>query len=152
MNEVIFLDTGVLGLACIPKSKVNPERDACLSWLDSLVADSKTIVIPEICDYELRRELILNNFTKTIDRLDTFKTDYNFLPITTQMILKAAELWADVRRRGLPTAHSKALDGDVILAAQMIVSDAGRGEVIVATTDVGDLSRMVPAKEWQDIS
>jgi predicted nucleic acid-binding protein len=152
MNEVVFLDTSPLGLACFPKSKKNPKRDQCIAWLESLVLNQKTIVIPEIADYELRRELIRFNSTESIKRLDELKSIYNYLPITTEMMLKAAELWADVRNQGMPTAHDHALDGDVILAAQAIVSDAGRGEVIIATSNPGHLTRLANADEWWTIS
>ena len=58
--------------------------------------------------------------------------------------------WADVRRRGQPTADSKALDADVILAAQARRMTAA--EVVVATTNVRHLSRLVDAKLWQDVA
>ncbi|MCL1463350.1 hypothetical protein [Argonema galeatum] len=66
------------------------------------------------------------------------------------MMLKAAEFWATARRTGMPTADPKALDGDVILAAQATVI-AVNDAVIVATTNVGHLSRFVDAREWRDI-
>jgi hypothetical protein len=46
-------------------------------------------------------------------------------------------------------AGDKALDGDVILAAQAIVLEAP--DVLIATTKVGHLSRFVPADLWQNI-
>lgn len=65
------------------------------------------------------------------------------------MILKAAQLWAEARRRGRPTADPKALDGDVILAAQATLVAEEGNEVIVATTNVGHLSQFVDAREWR---
>jgi hypothetical protein len=66
-------------------------------------------------------------------------------------MLKAAELWAEARKRGRPTADPKELDGDVILAAQAaLVADEGN-EVIIATTNVGHLSQFIDAREWRFI-
>jgi predicted nucleic acid-binding protein len=62
-------------------------------------------------------------------------------------MLRAAELWADARRRGNPTADPKELDADVILAAMALEAGA-----IVATENVGHLSRYVTAKHWRDIA
>jgi hypothetical protein len=67
-------------------------------------------------------------------------------------MLKAAELWADVRRRGLPTASPDALDGDVILAAQALMAGGPEDTVIVATGNVGHLGRFVDARIWDQIS
>jgi hypothetical protein len=47
----------------------------------------------------------------------------------------------------LPTADSKALDGDVILAAQALAVNG-----IVATENVDHLSRFVSTKHWRDIT
>jgi hypothetical protein len=63
----------------------------------------------------------------------------------------AAQLWADVRNKGLPTADPKELDGDVILAAQSVRLGLPATEFIVATTNVGHLARLVPADLWQNI-
>jgi hypothetical protein len=71
-------------------------------------------------------------------------------------MLKAAELWAWVRNRGLPTADEKALDGDVILAAQARLTSADTDQIIIATQNVSHLSRFdtttVISKEWRDIT
>lgn len=76
--------------------------------------------LPEIVDYEVRRELLRGNKVQGLARLDLLKSAIWYLPITTPIMEKAAELWADVRRRGMPTADPKALDCDVILAAQAL--------------------------------
>jgi len=75
----------------------------------------------------------------------------DYVPITTQTMLLAAEFWAQVRKQGKPTADNKALDGDVILAAQVSLLSSVGYEVVIATTNVNHLSRLVTAKEWQNI-
>ncbi|MFI5352420.1 MAG: type II toxin-antitoxin system VapC family toxin [Candidatus Binatales bacterium] len=62
-------------------------------------------------------------------------------------MLRAAELWAQARNRGTPTADPKELDGDVILAAQ-----AEQVGAIVVTDNVGHLARFVKARNWREIS
>ncbi len=75
-------------------------------------------------------------------------------------MLRAAELWADVRKEGKPTADNKALDGDVILAAQAIIlqdemlleSDLAQDKVIIATGNKKHLSILFASTEnWQEI-
>lgn len=83
-----------------------------------------------------------------IRQLDLLKTLIQYLPISTETMLKAAELWAQSRKAGRPTADPKELDADVILAAQPIsVANEGH-EVIIATTNVGHLSQFIDAREW----
>ena len=66
-------------------------------------------------------------------------------------MLRAAELWAAAHSAGRPTADDKALDADAILAAQSTVLAQSGDQVIVATTNVGHLSRFVDARSWRDI-
>jgi len=63
---------------------------------------------------------------------------------------KAAELWALARQSGLPTAADKNIDVDVILAAQALTF--GVPDVVIATSNIGHISRFVPAELWQNIS
>ena len=73
----------------------------------------------------------------------------HYLPISTAAMRQAALLWARARQQGQPTAGDKALDGDVILAAQAIALEAP--DVLIATTNIGHLSRFVAADLWQNI-
>jgi hypothetical protein len=66
-------------------------------------------------------------------------------------MLRAAEFWAQVRRQGRPTTDDKALDVDVILAAQADALEGVGYSVVIATTNVGHLSRFVEARLWQEI-
>ena len=42
----------------------------------------------------------------------------DFLPVDTPTLELAAELWAEARNQGMPTADAKSLDVDVIICAQ----------------------------------
>lgn len=121
-------------------------------WLRQLVSRGAIFCIPEIADYELRRELIRIVRTESIRRLDELKATLSYVPITTATMLKAAEFWASARAAGRPTADDKALDADAILAAQSIDLAEPGSDVIVATTNVSHLTRFVQARLWRDIS
>lgn len=109
-------------------------------------------MLSEIADYEVRRELIRSGKSNGIRRLNEIKSSIQFLPITSPAMLLAAELWAETRRGGRPTAHDHDLDGDVILAAQArLLQEAGE-TVIVATTNLRHLSRFVDARLWTEIA
>jgi predicted nucleic acid-binding protein len=147
MSRIVLLDSEPLGMVTTPKAK-SPVYQECKVWFNSLEPKGYMVMLPEIADYEVRRELLRANKLSGIQRLDQLKATLTYLPITTDVMLKAAEFWAEARRRGRPTADPKALDGDVILAAQAaLVADEGH-EVIIATTNVGHLSQFVDAREW----
>ena len=78
------------------------------------------VFIPEIADYEVRRELLRAGKTAGVMRLGELQKVFTYLPITTSVMRRAAALWAAARNQGRPTADPKALDGDVILAAQAL--------------------------------
>jgi predicted nucleic acid-binding protein len=147
---VIVLDSGPLGL--LAQSMAIPEAIACRRWLHRHAEHGTPIVIPEIADYEVRRELMRLDAHQKLIRLDSLVTlvGIEYLPISTQAMRLAARFWADSRRGGKPTSDPKELDADVILAAQATLASAARS-VIVATTNVRHLSRFVPAAAWRDI-
>ncbi len=148
MSQVVLLDAGPLGLVTNPKR--SPQSIACAQWLQSLVGSGTRVILPEIADYEVRRELLRANKEHGLARLDALARLLEYLPLTTSAMRQAALYWAQARQQGQPTAGDKTLDGDMILAAQAMT--LGVSEVIIATTNVGHLSRFVPAALWQDIS
>ena len=64
---------------------------------------------------------------------------------------KAAELWADARRRGRPTSGPRALDADSILAAQALLLAGPGDSVTIATENVGHLGQFADARPWANI-
>lgn len=143
-----MLDTGPLGMVTNPKTS-SAICQECKLWLDDLPLKGYEVMLPEIADYELRRELLRVGKVAGIRRLDQLKAAITYRPITTEVMLKAADLWAEARKRGRPTADPKELDGDVILAAQAALVAEEGNEVIVATTNVGHLSQFVDARDWR---
>jgi predicted nucleic acid-binding protein len=147
MTQSVVLDTGPLGLLTAP-----PRRDAaraCTHSLADLIAAGLRVAIPEITDYELRRELLRAGKNARVRRLDALAQATEYLPITTAAMRRAAELWAQARRQGQPTAGDNTIDADIILAAQAL--ELGAPDLVIATTNVGHLARFVSAKQWQDI-
>ena len=139
--RVVFLDTGTLWLLAKPKGK--PRADPCRQWASGLLSAGVRIYVPEIADYEVRRKLLHLGATASLRRLDGLKAALDFAPITSDVMIRAAELWADLRRAGLPTAAPGSLDGDCILAAQALTA-VGPGDVVtIATDNVRHLGRMV---------
>jgi predicted nucleic acid-binding protein len=147
---IIVLDTGIIGIVTNPNSST--QSFACTSWLKRKLIDQIAVFVPEICDYELRRELLRANKVQGLARLNALNRSLNFLPISSEAMLKAADFWATARKQGQPTAPNAALDADVILAAQAFVIGEQFAEVpIIATTNVKHLNRFVDAREWENI-
>ncbi len=147
MSRAVLLDAAPLGLLAAPPRK--PAARACAVWLAGLMNVGARIIVPEITDYEVRRELIRAGKTRSVKRLDALAQATEYLPITTASMRRAAELWAQARQQGQPTAGDNTIDADMILAAQALM--LGEPQVVVATTNVGHLSRFVPADDWQNI-
>jgi predicted nucleic acid-binding protein len=150
MSKVVLLDSSPLGLVTNPR--MTDTALLCNEWLEALLVANVRVIIPEIADYEIRRELLRANKTRGIQRLDLLKQELEYLPLTTEAMLKAAELWAKARQQGQPTAHDKAIDGDVILAAQALTLDADSSNVVIATSNLKHLSRFTLAQLWQAIT
>ena len=148
---VIVLDSGPLGLLSNPGPR-GLSRTAH-DWARRHVSSGARIVIPEIADYEVRRELVRASKTRGVERLDRLCGGLHYQPLTTAVMREAAELWARARNEGHPSAHDAALDGDVLLAAQArhLRLPMADDDIIVATTNVAHLERYVEASLWSAI-
>jgi predicted nucleic acid-binding protein len=140
----LVFDANVLGRLCNP----NPAKsEAAVARIRQLAAapSSAEFFVPEIADYEVRRELLHVGSTRALAILDRLASMYTYLSIDTSTMRRAAALWAAARRQGRPTAGDGRLDADVVLAAQALGVDG-----TVATTNVRHLSRYVPVDDWTD--
>jgi predicted nucleic acid-binding protein len=149
-SSLLVLDSGIIGFVTNPS--LSSEALRCSHWLKSLLIQQIPIAIAEISDYEIRRELLRADKMRGLMSLDILKANLLYISITTNMMLKAAELWAQARKHGKPTAAPESLDADVILAAQTIITATVRGyDPVIASTNVRHLAHFVQAARWQDI-
>jgi predicted nucleic acid-binding protein len=152
---IVFIDSGILGKLCNPNSSA--EVDAIRDWLYILLAKGIFVVSSDICDYEVRRSLILESLRKpninSIEDLNDLQDLITFLPLTNEVMKEAAQLWAEARIQGMPTADEKSLDADVIICAhyQLLEEQYPGRYIVIATTNVSHLSSFTEAKEWQEI-
>jgi hypothetical protein len=130
---IVLPDAGPLGMITNPKC--SPENEACKDWLVNLVSKGIGVVIPEIADYEVRRELLLAGKERGLGRLDALKSMPGCSPITTTVMLKAAEFRATARRMGRQSAMAS--DG---------------AQTVIATTNVRHFELFSPANIWGEIS
>lgn len=114
-------------------------------WLRSALA-AREVLISEVADYELRRELLRIGAPRSIAHLDELARELRYVPVTTATWRAAARLWAALRQAGRVTAPPEALDADVLIAAQALAEDA-----TVVTSNVRHFEGVVRAKEWHDV-
>jgi len=149
MSALVLLDAGPLGMITNPRS--SPENEACKNWLQDLSQRGTEIAIPEIADYEVRRELLRAGKNQGLARLDAVKSLLRFVPITSAAMLRAAEFWASARNMGRQSASDSSLDADMILAAQAASLKGHGEEPVIATTNVRHLVLFCTARLWNEI-
>src|SRR5438132_13380738 len=95
----VILDSGPLGRLAYK----HPPADLA-TWLKELASTKIPVYIAEVTDYEVRRNLLLHHLTRSLAELDRLRISLVFAPITTPIMLRAAEFWAKARQAGRPTA------------------------------------------------
>ena len=145
MTTSFLLDSGPLGLLAHDRPA---QRLPIQAWLVQQMSAGASVYVPEVADYEVRRELtrlVLSGQlpASRLSRLDQLIAVSGYLPVSTAMWKRAAELWADARRHGRPTANPAALDADVLIAAQAIEIQA-----TVVTSNPTHLGQWVTIQTW----
>src|SRR5438067_9231968 len=85
MSGAVVLDSGPLGLLAKRRGH-SEEVSTCHEWLRRLTELGTTFYIPEIADYEVRRELLRMNHVAGVTRLDVLCHVATYMPITTEAI------------------------------------------------------------------
>lgn len=148
MSRTVILDSGPVWVLC--RDPEEPETRAALAKLAELLEAGVRVFLPEIIDYENRRELIRRRATKQLQDLDGLGLVADYLPITTDAMRRAAELWAHARQTGQPTAGDDTIDADMILVGQ--AQSLQLPDSIIATTNVRHLARFFPADVWSAVT
>ncbi|WP_435019008.1 type II toxin-antitoxin system VapC family toxin [Tundrisphaera sp. TA3] len=151
MARFILQDAGVVGLLCSAPSL--PNVASALEWLSRRVARDAKIVLTDLTDYEVRRELDRLGAIKKLGRLERLRDESLTIGVSHEAWVKASEFWAITRREGRPTADPHSLDGDTILAGVAATVGPPGDSVTIATTNVGHLSRFpgIDARSWESI-
>ncbi len=145
MAAIYLLDTGPLGLLAHDRPA---RRLPIQTWLVQEMTAGATVYISEVADFEVRRELTrlirAGQLPPTrLNRLDQLANLCSYLPVCTAMWRRAADLWADSRLQGTPTASAGALDADILIAAQ-----AAEVLATVVTNNPLHIGRWVPVHAW----
>ena len=159
---VVILDSGILILV-IADPEVSNEAKQCQAWLERLLSRGIYIIVPEICDYEVRRGLIFEDKRKgrvngiKLQALNKIKSSIDFVPLTSRVLLKAAELWAEVQING--RGNRKGVNVDMIVSAHWHIEKEnfpGR-YIVIATKNLKDFEIFddtiyeVECESWEHI-
>lgn len=100
---IVILDSNILTLLVTPldeklseDEKLTKEIHQCTQWFERLLSKGASVIISDICDYEVRREFIRIK-SKSVQELDKLRDLIKFEEVTFAVLEKAAELWAEAR-------------------------------------------------------
>jgi hypothetical protein len=111
---IILLDSGPVGLLAHSRSTESPAKE-CNEWAKGILQAGHRLIVPEIIDYEVRRELIRLGNQRALMRLNQLPSKLGFHKVSSDVLRRAAHFWAEARRSGKPTADRHSLDKDMIL-------------------------------------
>lgn len=133
MEAKTLLDTDVLS-GLMRKTPIALER--ARSYLD----DHRQLTISLVTRFEILRGLKAKRATVQLVAFDSFCENNEVLPITDAVIVRASDIYAELRGRGqlIP-------DADVLIAATAI-----ENSLVLATNNVADFGRIagLPIDNW----
>jgi hypothetical protein len=151
---IILIDSSILGQLCNPAlTRDLPELER---WFDRSLTRS-TVVSSMICDYEVRRGLLLAQkrgaIASGLPILDDLHQLIDFLPVDETVLSLAADIWATARVSGQPTAGERNLDADMIICATwQDLAARHRGQAVtIVTTNIRHLDLFANACRWEDL-
>ncbi len=106
---IVFIDTNILGLIS-NENTLFEEAQQCKKWFSTLLRRSVRVITSDLCTYEEMRGLLSSSILNKevapgIKSLEFLRADgfLEFLPVSTEALDLAAELWARASARGTPT-------------------------------------------------
>ena len=81
MARVVVLDAGPLMLISKPRGLAPADR--CRAWIHALDAAGARVEVPEIADYEVRRELLRVGAPAALKRLDRMESGPGGMPTSS---------------------------------------------------------------------
>lgn len=140
--NAVLLDSGPLGQIAHPR----PDRKI-LEWAAHWLSAGVELLIPEIADYEVRRELMRAGLAASISRLNERRDALRFVPINSKSIIRAAEFSAIAWSAAEPAVHDMSLDSDTNLEAQAATLTVG--SAVVASSNPMRIARFAQAESWE---
>jgi predicted nucleic acid-binding protein len=148
----LLLDTNLLRRLCHPSSHADVQ-EWYRGWLNyGRAGGDVEFVISAVADYELRRGYMYaldrcEDARQSLAHLDKLCHVWEVQQVSPRNFRDAARMWADARRGGFPTAEERAVDWDILIAAQ-----AKEEPAIVVTSNEKHLTCYgVDARDWHKI-
>ena len=124
MPELV-LDTDIL-------SALMRHEPLAIQHAGAYLAEYRQLTISIITRYEVLRGLKAKGASRQVQTFDLFCETCRVLPITDDVVVTAADIYADLRARGEPIG-----DADILIAASALAHGCG-----VASQNVGHFGRI----------
>ena len=112
-RQSVILDTDIL-------SAIMRQEPAVIPTAQAYLIEHHQFHFSIITQYEILRGLKAKEATRQIANFEDFCLQNTILPLSEEVIPKAAEIYADLRKQGEPVG-----DADILIAATAIVNKLG---------------------------